>query len=60
MHDFDDNGKLDGIELRIASEHSMEHMATEQVPPHMRDEQMERKTFYFFLHFFFLNTFQKS
>ncbi|KFM73718.1 Multiple coagulation factor deficiency protein 2-like protein, partial [Stegodyphus mimosarum] len=25
MHDFDDNGGLDGIEMRIALAHSMEH-----------------------------------
>ena len=27
MHDFDDNGGVDGIELRVAVEHSMDHVS---------------------------------
>lgn len=41
MHDFDDNGKLDGHEIRVASEHSLEHMAG--VPPHLKESEMESK-----------------
>ncbi|GFS49812.1 multiple coagulation factor deficiency protein 2-like protein [Nephila pilipes] len=41
MHDFDDNGGLDGIELRTAFSHSLEHMSDPDENPDSVDNLVD-------------------
>ncbi|KAG8178226.1 hypothetical protein JTE90_025110 [Oedothorax gibbosus] len=51
MHDFDDNGGLDGIEIRAALNHRMEHLSEEEAHEAVDVEQMVEE---------FINIFDKN